>query len=245
MDLKRIIYPQDLIIYDEHVDLTKDTRKAGYNIGDLLHIPTLANTPNFRERDGRQQAISEIYDGSIFSNYWNSRPENESIPNIPRIKESVDTFVESSRNKYNDIYDLAKNDKTLCVHIRSGDLDVTMDYIEVIKEMSKKYETVIILGGVHFDQVFRSRENKIRAFIHQSNLILQQNHNIYAFLDKPDVHIAIMSQAANLLVHYGGFSAIGAIVCDGNVFSTHRFHHANCKPWQEKVKKKCILIEKA
>ena len=52
MDLKRIIYQKDLTIYDELVDLTRDKRKAEYNIGDLLHIPVLANNPNFRERDG-------------------------------------------------------------------------------------------------------------------------------------------------------------------------------------------------
>tara|TARA_A100000164_G_scaffold339523_1_gene334628 strand:+ start:429 stop:1163 length:735 start_codon:yes stop_codon:yes gene_type:complete len=243
MDLKRVIYPKDLTIYDELVDLTRDKRKAGYNIGDLLHIPVLANNPNFRERDGRQQVISEIYKDSIFSNYWNSRPENESIPHIPRIIDSVQQYVNKTNSKYTDIYDIARKDTTLCVHTRSGDLDVTMDYINVIKKMSKCFDTVIILGGVHFDQVFRTRENKIRAFIHQTNLILEQNHNIYSFLEKPDVHIAIMSQAKHLLVHYGGFSAIGAIVCSGNVYSTSRFHHPHFQPWKQKVKKQCIQIK--
>jgi len=208
----------------------------------LLHIPVLANNPNFRERDGRQQVISEIYKDSIFSNYWNSRPENESIPHIPRIIDSVQQYVNKTNNKYTDIYDIVRKDTTLCVHIRSGDLDVTMDYKNVIKKMSKCFDTVIILGGVHFDQVFRNRENKIRAFVHQSNLILQQNHNIYSFLDKPDVHIAVMSQSSNLLLHYGGFSAIGAIVCSGKLYATKLFHHVNCKGWKEKVNKPYILV---
>lgn len=242
MDLKRIIQPNDVIIYDAEMDLSRDDRKGGYNIGDLLHIPVLSDKENFKERDGRQQIISEIYKDSIFANYWNSRPKDEFIPNIPRIQRSVEQFVERNFEKHVDIFELVRNPSTLCVHIRSGDLDVTMDYINVIKNLSKQFQTVIVLGGVHYDQVFRLHENKIRAFVHQSNLILQQNHNIYSFLDKPDVHIAVMSQSSNLLLHYGGFSAIGAIVCSGKLYATKLFHHVNCKGWKEKVNKPYILV---
>jgi hypothetical protein len=37
-----------------------------------------------------------------------------------------------------------------------------------------------------------------------------------------DEHISLMRQASNLLVHRGGFSIIGTLVCSGNLFIPRR-----------------------
>lgn len=66
--------------------------------------------------------------------------------------------------------------------------------------------------------------------------------NIYIHLNTPDMHLAIMSMASNLLVHKGGFSCLGSIVCNGNLFITKNFHHANCNNWMNKVNKKYSLL---
>ena len=83
--------------------------------------------------------------------------------------------------------------------------------------MSKCFDTVIILGGVHFDQVFRSRENKIRAFIHQTNLILEQNHNIYSF-ETRCAHCCYVSRYIYLFIMEGSLRLVPLYV--GNVYST-------------------------
>ena len=70
------------------------------------------------------------------------------------------------------------------------------------------------------------------------NNILAQRDNIYIYLSSPDVHLSIMSEATNLLLHKGGFSCLGSIVCNGNLFITNYFIVAKCNNWISKVNKK-------
>jgi hypothetical protein len=48
-----------------------------------------------------------------------------------------------------------------------------------------------------------------------------------------------MRQASNLLVHKGGFSVIGTLVCTGNLFITHRLHNELVPGlWEDTMKKR-------
>lgn len=51
-----------------------------------------------------------------------------------------------------------------------------------------------------------------------------------------------MSIASNLLVHKGGFSCLGSIVCNGNLFITPYFTVAKCENYISKVNKKYTML---
>jgi hypothetical protein len=70
------------------------------------------------------------------------------------------------------------------------------------------------------------------------NNILAKRDNVYIYLNSPDIHLSIMSEATNLLVHKGGFSCLGSIVCGGNLFITNYFIYAKRTNWISKVNKK-------
>ena len=142
-----------------------------------------------------------------------------------------------------DIFNLVKNPNVLCVHIRSGDLNLLdKNFVNIIYEFSKKYEFVILFSGIHSDEHFKNNDTKIENFLNDLNYVLYSNKNIYLHLDIPDVHLSLMSVASNLLLHRGGFSALGSILCTGNLFITHRFNHAFSKNWIDKVNKPYTII---
>jgi hypothetical protein len=74
------------------------------------------------------------------------------------------------------------------------------------------------------------------------NIILSQGSNIYIYLNNADVHLSLMSKASNLLLHRGGYSALGSIVSTGNLFITKQFYHAFQKNWIDKVNKPYTLF---
>ena len=74
------------------------------------------------------------------------------------------------------------------------------------------------------------------------NNILAKRNNIYIYLNSSDIHLSIMSEASNLLVHKGGFSCLGSIVCKGNLLITKYFLFEKCENWKNKVNKKYIYI---
>jgi UDP-N-acetylenolpyruvoylglucosamine reductase len=75
------------------------------------------------------------------------------------------------------------------------------------------------------------------------NSILEKNDNIFIYLDQQDVHIMIMANASNLLLHKGGFSAIGSIVSTGQLFITHLFTHNFHPIWKKLVNKPCEMLD--
>ena len=241
MELRRTVKHSDIKIYDYDYDLTTDVRRAGYNIGDLLHMPNLADCELFNQND-RHKIVSNIYKNSIFDLYYSSRPSGEQIPNINRLNNCVEQWHIKNKDQYKTLSNIVSNTNALCVHVRCGDLDVDFKFINKIKEVSEKFNMVILFCGVHCDQYFRNDENKINAFVHQINLITSQNDNIYVYLEKPDIHIALMKQAANLMLHRGGFSALGSCVSTGKLYITDQLHHVNYPNWKKLVNKKYTIV---
>ena len=244
--MKRRIDYYDINIYG-NPEIKEDPIHAGYNLGDLLNMPYLygvweQNPHGGKERLERMNIIGNAYPESILSNYISERPEEEVVPNIERIVNATNKYIYKNAKPLEEIFKKVEDPKCLCVHVRCGDLLVEDEYIEKIAEFSQKYETVILLSGINMDEHYLEDHLKKCNFRHFMNKILERNENIVLHLDSPDNHLAIMRNAANLLLHKGGFSMLGYIVATGNVFTTELLDPAITHPnFQREVPVKHII----
>jgi len=244
--MKRFITNEDVIIYDKLI--SNDERNAGYNIGDLLNMPSLHNIWNQMPHADesmlqKMHLIGSNYENSILNIYCKNREHTgEIVPNIPLIQKAVDQFTNEQKHTYSDMLSLIQTPTTLCVHVRNGDLDTEEVFIKRIVDMATNYTHVILLTGVHLDEAYKNNDMKKANIINTINSILEQRHNIYVYLNTADVHLSLMRNATNLLLHKGGFSCLGSIVASGNLFITDLFTHVKHSNWQTQVNKKYIKI---
>ena len=242
MFLKRHITKEDIVIYDKVIE--NDLRKGGYNLGDLLNMPSLVDIWSYKNPPGkfRMNHLGKEYENSILSYYCENREENDPIPDVNLINDSVLKFTENNRHMYEDILILVKNTSTCCIHVRNGDVNTERHYIDTIIELSTIFDTIILLSGVHLDESFKSNNDKINNFVNTMNSILNKNSNIYIYLNCADIHLSIMMNAANLLLHKGGFSLLGSIVSTGTLFITDIFQAVNYKLWKQLVNKPYTVL---
>lgn len=231
-------------------NISSDTRSAGYNIGDLLNIPHLAGfwqaTPHNSPEDlSRLYTIGEYYKRSMLSYYIEARPYDEVVPSIYRIKGALERCICNRTKEEEDellpFIDVVQDQNTLCVHIRCGDKIVEAEFIALIQDFAKKITRVFIFSGLHLDEYFVSNEAKKRNFLQTMNHLLTAD-NIHLVLCDPDIHLILMMKASNLLLHKGGFSAIGLIVGRGNIFVTKLLDVLN-ETWKTNVDTKYTFIE--
>lgn len=243
--LTDFLQESDIHIYGR--DIPEDSIKAGYNIGDLLNMPFLSGSWSQQlyidKVLERAYLIAKHYPDSILSIYFHDRPESEVIPNIPRIVESVKKYKDKNQPSIQKIYTLIQSPECLCVHIRTGDRDVEEDFITLISKLSKQYKTVVLFSGILLFERYRKNADKKRVFLETINQILEKNTNIYIYLDDPDEHLCLMSAAHNLLVHKGGFSALGYIVSTGNLFITKYFPHQFNINFTKNVEMRHVLLD--
>ena len=243
--ISRLLVPEDIEIFGK--DIPQDKRAAGYNIGDLLNMPHLAgcwysNPHNSPEQLKRLYLIGESYKGSILHFYIQRRPINENIPYIPRIIGATKMFIDNLNDRFKDIFESIQDIDNICVHVRSGDNIVEPEFIDLIAKISKKYKNVYLVSGVHKDEYFEKNDVKICNFLNAINNILVQNENIHIILGEPDEHLAIMYSARNLLLHRGGFSVLGSIVNQGQLFATKLCKTIQCPIWKNMIGKSYITL---
>jgi len=233
--LKRQITADDIIIYDKVIE----NDRGGYNLGDLLNMPALLGLWDYTNPHGkgRMNRLGKIYENTILSYYCENRKDKDPIPDVKLINESVINFTEHNKYLYEDILAVVKNTSTCCVHVRNGDCETEQYYINVIIELSDIFDTIILLSGVHSDEAFKKHDDKINNFVNTINSILNQKTNIYIYLNCADIHLSIMMNAANLLLHKGGYSCLGSIVSTGILFITDIFQVVNYKLWKQLVNK--------
>jgi hypothetical protein len=247
--LKRSILIDDLKIYD----LDKKFGKTGYNISDLLNMPYY-----WAGWNQNPHADISIYETScetaknnpdtILGKYYSSRPSDENIPNLNRLSNVIDDYINDNKIKNLDIINIIENTNTLTVHLRSGDYGiVSKNYVDTIYNLSKKFDKVILLSGVNrfiycedenSEHNLNSKNNLLKSY----NEILKTNNNIYVYFDIPDVHISIMRLASNLLVQRGGFSIMGTFINNNNIFITNELQTINNPNWKNEVINKNITI---
>jgi len=244
--MKRFLEREDIQIRD--IIIPEDARAGGYNIGDLLNMPSLygiwGQNPHASENGlNRMNILGNAYKNSVLWHYCTNRKSNsEIVPNVDLIVESVKKFTEENVHSYRDIMEIAKDPETCCVHVRSGDKGTEDDFVEIISNISKKYKRIILLSGIHLDTFFSDNQTKITNYQNTINSILSKNENIFVFLNSADVHLSIMASASNLLLHKGGFSCLGSIVSTGNLFVTKYFYQINYEQWKNQVNKKYTVL---
>ena len=233
--LKRQITADDIIIYDKVIE----NDRGGYNLGDLLNMPALLGLWDYTNPHGkgRMNHLGKIYENTILSYYCENRKDKDPIPDVKLINESVINFTERNRYMYEDILSVVRNTSTCCIHVRNGDCETEQYYINIIIELSDIFDTIILLSGVHSDEGFKKHDDKINNFVNTINSILNQKTNIYIYLNCADIHLSIMMNAANLLLHKGGYSCLGSIVSTGILFITDIFQVVNYKLWKQLVNK--------
>jgi hypothetical protein len=184
---------------------------------------------------------------TIVEIYYRERPETEKIPNLNRLNNAVNKYINLNKILDLEISSIIQHENTLCVHLRSGDYGIiSNDFTKIVFDFSKKFKKVIILFGLNRSRDLNiDSENNIKSKnnLHISlNNLLNMNNNIYAYDDIPDVHICLMSIASNLLLHKGGFSIIGSFINNNNIFITNEFFAKNSEKWKKEVKNKKIKV---
>ena len=238
------IEEKDIHVYGK--SLVNDATGAGYNIGDLLNLPSLsgywkANPHNSVEELERLNLVGQSYPNSILSYYIEARPYYESVPNIYRVNGAVNKYIENSPI-VPELMRVINDDNVLCVHIRCGDKEAEPSFLDLVVDLAKDYRFVYIFSGLHLDERFASNTTKITNFVQTMNYVLEKTTNVSIIVAEPDVHLSLMSKSKHLLLHKGGFSAFGTLVCGGTIYTT-KFMEKLTPSWKAIVTNKYITLE--
>jgi len=220
------------------VNRINKNKETIYNLGDILNIPLKTDIYNKNwnptkckhcRSNKRFQEYIDKYPNTILEKYYNlTLKKNLNIKNRPNfevLKDVLSTY-ENPLLKYN-------TDNILIVHIRAGDKGkVESDYINKIIELIKsiKPDYVILLGNFHNSINYKHNPNLLsegkkdiedilKTMQKHCSNVLHLKHN------DADTDLVIMYNAPHLLVHKGGYSALGAFVCKGNVYYSNQYLH--------------------
>lgn len=191
------------------------------------------------------QKTASQYENNVLGIYDKYRTdENEPIPNIQKIRDSVDKYIEcnNSDEKLNDILEMCQNNDVLFVHLRSGDRGIaSSNFLNKIENLSKKYRKIVILCGIHKNtenirHLYPSVEDSIKNTQESLENLFLKNLNIQVDLNEPDIHLSAMRRAKNLLVHQGSYSMLGALLFSGeNLYVTDELPSLNNKDFFQHV----------
>jgi hypothetical protein len=202
-----------------------DKDKPIYNIGDLMDMPYYWYPDWCKEYDTPEKVDeyhasilekSKQYPNSILYNYYMSNPfDNHEIrPNVEKIRSAVDKYIQDNHDTLSQIKNTIEDDKTLTIHVRSGDKGVIEEeYKKNIKDISKEYDNVIILSGIHSDGNIEDSKKNLDESLKSIDI---KDKNVIFHLDEPDIHLSIMRMSSNLLLHKGGFSILGGLLFQKN-----------------------------
>jgi len=244
MVLLKSICEKDIQIY-----IDTSINKYGYNLGDFLNAPYYMglwnqNPHHSQELLERLNKMGTHYPETILGIYCKDRPNDEIVPSINRLKNSINIFLKNNSDKIKTIYDIIIKDTTLCVHLRTGDYGLVSDFfINIIYQESLKYENVILLTGIHADTSFNKLDKSKANCIISINKILSKNKNIYVYLDNPDIHLSLFSISKNILLHKGGFSILASLVSIGNIYVTEEFNALHNKNWLKEINNNLMILK--
>jgi hypothetical protein len=234
----------------EETDIKIDFNKIQYNVGDILNAPYylgLWEQNPYHNKPSRVDYLNNIhkyYEKSILSIYAKDRPDNEKIPNIDRLKNSVNTYKNNNidNNNLNEIINIIKESNILTVHLRAGDKGIVdNNFVKIIHKMSLEFDKVIIFLGIHNNFAHANKDTCILNSIKSLNKIINKD-NIYVYFDNPDNHLLLISIASNLLIHKGGYSTIASFLCTGNLYITSLFGPLNHERWKNEMKNKIYTV---
>lgn len=234
-------------VFEEKVELVNET---GYNVGDLLNMPSFFSTWSKRNHNMRLHAQKFIHQlpNSIVARYYQQEDGNENtiLPNIPLLQKVTDEFIQDNTSF---LYDDLENDHVLFVHVRAGDRgNIHPDFILAFQNMIQNYEKIILLVGIHqwTHSVSAIHEYKKNLLLNIENLCRNcDTSKIFIDTNEPDIHLTFMRKCRNLLIHRTGFSHLGAFLHSGKLFITSVFFLDYCqdkKYFEETLHSPYILI---
>jgi hypothetical protein len=250
MDLKQILTINDIRIFD----IDKKFGESGYNISDLLNMPFYWAGWKQNPHCGDEQYFNIAKNTAlnnpetILGRYYSTRTEDEKIPNLLRLYNTIDKFIDDKNFKNQEIYQLINDKNILFVHIRSGDFGYISDsFVNTVYNLSTKFTKVILFSGVnrnihHTDENSNHNLGCRNNLLYSLNKILATNSNIYVYFAEPDYHICTMRLCKNLLVHRGGYSVMGTFINNGKIYYTSELPCINNQLWKNEMISKNIIL---
>ena len=205
---------------------------ASYNMGDLLNMPSFwgpwlrTGNPVFsRTRAKIRAKLPE----SVLGLYFNARFASGTfcqhrLPYRPRVLAALDHFAAQPRTPHPDEAHVRRDD-TLLVHMRLGDRGVLRGaFFQKACEIAPRFKYVILLSAVHADVgTLDTRYScaNTRRGLREMELKLEScaRAQVWVHVSRSaDADLLLMRRARHLLVSMGGFSMLGAWVCEGTVY---------------------------
>ena len=198
----------------------------GYNMGDLLNAPLLRGPRRRGAARGihkGQRLVTQHMPRSVVSRYltavgeafWDKAPNRTVLLQVLTERNLISGQLE-------EIERLVRSETTLVVHLRIGDKGTrhSADAKRCLLEHAHPFELVILLFGLHArhrlydDQGQNHRETSLEAI----REMLHDVPNARLLVEgSPDQHLYLMHKARHLLLTFGGFSELGALVCQGKM----------------------------
>lgn len=214
-----------------HEDYASIESRFGYNVGDLLNMPSFTGAyqatwpPNGkRELVEVATAIHLSHPKSIIGRYFqNYTCCLERLPLIRRLQDVVASYgesVDASLQGY--LRSTIESQDTLLVHVRSCDKSVPHNnFLNYAATLSSSFRSIVLMGQCHNDTRYANHhdalENLRQSFQTLARRMGREKVTLFPRANADD-HVFAMSRASHLLVHRGGFSAVGALVCRGKVY---------------------------
>ena len=210
-----------------------------YNLGDLFNMPSYSSQwsgtwPKTQRAarlldKGRQLALQK--NQSLLAFYY--RDNNDFLspdaryPNVSRLRLAVGEFGRQYiANNASPHFVAARKNSTLLVHVRSGDIgNISTDFVQCVLNLSVSFDMTILMGGVHANnnKMWLSKEIALNNFAKDMHHLVRESHKrginaVIHYGKNPDADLYLMSIASNLLLHRGGYSALGGLLNSGKTF---------------------------
>ena len=187
------------------------------------------------------------HSGTNFPNsivhYFYSHSIEELIISFPChyiLKASVEKYIQNNSLVMSDM--ITTHSNTLTVHLRIGDYGYfSNDFFNKFRELLLTYENCIILLGLEITPC-GDTDKIISTYINSITECLQMSDKIKISVASADEHLCMMYEASNLLVHRGGFSLLGMILCKGKIFYTYELERIMNKKFLKDIGDKNITL---
>lgn len=195
-----------------------------YDLAYLLDVPSFVDkawraVPH--EVESRAARMARAYPDSLLAIYRAIPSSCSRKPFPPHLRHALRIFRESKKSPVSRDEDLVKRNDTLVLLIQSNgnhQTSLPAKFVQEALHRSRSFSNVLVMAylgdtgtpeNARLDTEFivgTLKSERINVRVHKST---GEDEDIY-----------LMHIAANLFVHRGAFSALGALVCDGTVFYT-------------------------
>ena len=216
---------------------SKDYTKKYYNLGDLLNAPIMMKGSKTWSPVGN--CLSPDWPGSIKNIYCKLKGRMPEL-DVATFRRAILQYFQENENACAHLIEKASKESAFCIHIRTGDTGIVeKKYVNAIIKVAQNFKNCYILTGVHGGRhaplwlaIKRTRQSL--------NFIVRKLSKVEYIVGSADEHMVMMAFAKNLIIHKGGFSLLGSLACQGNVYTTDLFLGNSL--WQKKMVARVIAV---